>query len=433
MHSASRTLAALFLCLTALVGNSPSSAAQTLATAEQTRVGGATTVTPQPRKIARRTAPGRRATAYRRRQAPAPAERGGNPVALVNRSSEPEFLVGQAEVVVKGNQDPIIRLGLAQHGPTVVEFPASDNFFAVHPGGSNVVAVDESPTLATDHYLVFRAGKEFAAPLAVTKRRTEPEAAISVQMTSGMFVTFMFYPVASVAQMAHRCVVIYSREEIVAARRAAGLAVNLDGKDPLGSIPAAASKRVAENTAPTPPASITTDTSATTNNQTQNASIVLPNSAAAAPSTKKQSRANMVDEARRALRSALAAPAKFSQWSDPVHDISLSASILLELDDTHRLMVVAIKNRSASALRLVADQPDLDLVTCDERGRPVQTQSLAKLHVETTSPTGAIPAGTTVYYAVVYETPVLGAAQRLRLSVAQIAAADEPTAVSVPE
>ena len=35
-------------------------------------------------------------------------------------------------------------------------------------------------------------------------------------------------------------------------------------------------------------------------------------------------------------------------------------------------------------------------------------------------------------FAIVYETPVLGAAQRLRLSVAQIAAADEPTAVSLP-
>jgi hypothetical protein len=431
MHPASRTLAALLLCLTALVGNAPFVTAQTPAPTEPKRVGEATNISPQPRKVAPRIALARTKLASRR-QAPAPAERASSPVALVNVSSEPEFLIGQAEVLVKGNQDPIIRLGLAQHGPTIVEFPASDNFFAVHPGGSSVVAVDESPTLATDHYLVFRAGKEFTAPLAGSKRRAVPEAAISVQMTSGMFVTFMFYPVGSVAQMAHRCVVIYSREEVVAARRAVGLAVNLDGKDPLGSTPAAASKRVAEITAPTPPAISTTDTGATPNKQTQSASIVLTNSAAAFPVAKKQSRSNMVDEVRRALRSALAAPAKFTQWSDSVHGISLSASSPLELDDTHRLTVVAIKNTGANALRLVADQPDLDLVTCDDKGRPVQTQSLAKLHVETTSTGGAIPAGTTVYYAIVYETPVLGAAQRLRLSVAQIAAADEPTAVSLP-
>jgi len=431
MRPASRTLAALLLCLTTLVGYAPLTAAQTPAPAEQKRPVEASNTNPQPRNVAPRVAPARTHPASRR-QAPAPAERANNPVTLVNGQSEPEFLVGQAEVVVKGNQDPIIRLGLAQNGPAVVEFPASDNFFAVHPGGSNVVAVDESPTLATDHYLVFRAGKEFAAPLVGARRHVEPEAAISVQMTSGMFVTFMFYPVSSVAQMAHRCVVIYSREEVVAARRAAGLAVNLDGKDPLGSTPATASKRVSEIAAPTPPAISTTDTGATPNKQTQSASIVLTNSVAAAPSTKKQNRSNMVDEARRALRSALAAPAKFTQWSDSVHGISLSASSPTELDDTHRLTVVAVKNTGASALRLVADQPDLDLITCDDKGRPVQTQSLAKLHVETTSPSGAIPAGTTVYYAVVYETPVLGAAQRLRLSVAQIAAADEPTAVSLP-
>ena len=95
-------------------------------------------------------------------------------------------------------------------------------------------------------------------------------------------------------------------------------------------------------------------------------------------------------------------------------------------------MVVAVRNTDTNALRLVADQPDLDLVTRDDKGRPVQTQSLAKLHVETTSPGGALPAGTTVYYAVVYEAPVLGAAQRLRLSVGQMSAADEPTTVSLP-
>jgi hypothetical protein len=157
---------------------------------------------------------------------------------------------------------------------------------------------------------------------------------------------------------------------------------------------------------------------------------VLPTAAAAVP--KRQGRANAVDEARRALRSALTVPAKFTEWSKPVHGISLSTSTTLELDDNRRLTVVAVRNTGANPLRLLSDQPDLDLVTCDDGGHPVQTQSLAKLHVETTSPGGALPAGTTVYYAVVYEVPVLGAAQSLRLSVAQMSAADEPTAVSLP-
>jgi len=140
MYSASRKLAALFLCLTALAGNAPFAAAQTPAPAEQRRADEATNTNPRPRKATRRTAS---------------AHRPAGPIALVNGPSVPDFLIGQAEVVVKGNQDPIIRLGLARHGPTVVEFPASDNFFAVHPGGSNVVAVDESPTLATDRGFIY--------------------------------------------------------------------------------------------------------------------------------------------------------------------------------------------------------------------------------------------------------------------------------------
>jgi hypothetical protein len=177
-------------------------------------------------------------------------------VAYVNQPREPEYLYGQAQVTVRGNEDPIIRLGLAQHGPTVVELPASDNFFAVHPGGSFLVTYDQSPTLATDHYLVFRAGKDFVVPPADTRRPAEPLASVSVQMQSGMFVTFLFYPVRDISRMAHRCIVMYSREEIVAARRAAGLAVNLDGKDPQNVTPQNASLRVtADASAPAPSAS----------------------------------------------------------------------------------------------------------------------------------------------------------------------------------
>jgi len=44
-------------------------------------------------------------------------------------------------------------------------------------------------------------------------------------------VTFLFYPVADLAQNVHRCVLSYQRDEVVARRRAAGLPVNLDQKE----------------------------------------------------------------------------------------------------------------------------------------------------------------------------------------------------------
>jgi len=178
------------------------------------------------RRRSPRAGAGRR-TAVARREPTTVTPQHGVPVTVVPPPAPPAYLYGQAQVTVRGNEDPVIRLGLAQHGPTIIEFPASDNFFAVHPGGSQIVTYDESPTLATDHYLVFRAGSNFLNGVS-EDGRSEARASISVQMQSGMFVTFLFYPVRDVARMAHRCVVMYRRDEVVAARRAAGLAVNLN-------------------------------------------------------------------------------------------------------------------------------------------------------------------------------------------------------------
>ncbi|PYP84568.1 MAG: hypothetical protein DMF61_19400 [Blastocatellia bacterium AA13] len=146
-------------------------------------------------------------------------------------SGTPEYLSGEANVTVKGNENPIIRLGLATSGVTLVEFPAADRFFALHPGNSEmVVTIDESPTKQNDHFFVFRAGSNCVSPPAASSS-TGPAASIIAQMGSGMVVTFLIYPVRELSQMAHRVVVLYDRVAVVAARRAAGLAVNLEEKE----------------------------------------------------------------------------------------------------------------------------------------------------------------------------------------------------------
>src|SRR5262249_19908538 len=146
------------------------------------------------------------------------------PMTLVSRS--PEYLSGEANVTVKANENPIIRLGLARSGVTLVEFPASDRFFALHPGDSEMVTIDESPTKQNDHFFVFRAGSNFVPPLPPDTSEG-PSASIIVQMRSGMVVTFLIYPVRELSQMAHRIVILYDRADVLAWRRAAGLAVNL--------------------------------------------------------------------------------------------------------------------------------------------------------------------------------------------------------------
>src|SRR5262245_19864645 len=53
-----------------------------------------------------------------------------------------DFLSGEANVAVSGNQNPVIRLGLSPNGATIIEFPASDKLFNIIPGNSNLVTVE---------------------------------------------------------------------------------------------------------------------------------------------------------------------------------------------------------------------------------------------------------------------------------------------------
>jgi len=355
------------------------------------------------------------------------------PVTVVPQPKPPEYLFGQAQVTVRGNEDPIIRLGLAQHGPIVVEFPASDNFFAVHPGGSNIVTYDESPTLATDHYLVFRAGGGFMTGTEA-EGSNEARASISVQMQSGMFVTFLFYPVRDVARMAHRCVVSYSRDEIVAARRAAGLAVNLDGRTPppQANTQQTGSRRIGTGAG---------DSVSQARDETgtgvggQNVAVTLESGelivAASRSSKKKLKTSDMPKEAQRALREAIASPARFNRWSTPAHGLSISVTAPIDLDDQKRMTVVAVKNTTQAGLRILAGGPELDVQTLSEGGQVVQVRSIKLLQTASSGTGGALPAGATIYYAIIYEAPVLDAAQRVRLSVAQDTAADQPASTEL--
>lgn len=374
----------------------------------------------------------------------APSASASSPISVVPPPAQPEYLMGQAQVAVRGNHDPVIRLGLAQHGPTVVEFPASDNFFAVHPGGSNIVTYDESPTLATDHYLVFRAGSGFGGVAEGASAKSEARASISVQMQSGLFVTFLFYPVRDVARMAHRCVVTYSRDEVVAVRRAAGLAVNLDGKTSQATpMPETTSRRVitsamtaaSANNLPMNADATSSSISGATATR-EGASILLESgelvpSALQRDSNRRKRSVDLRDETRRALREALALPTKFTRWSAPAYGLSVAAIAPVDLDAQRRLTVVAVKNTTANGLRLVAGGPDIDVQTLNEAGQIVQVRSVNRLHTEASTLDGAIPAGASVYYAIIYEAPVLDSAQRVRLSVAHTSAADRPASAEL--
>jgi hypothetical protein len=355
------------------------------------------------------------------------------------------YLSGEAKVKVRGEQHPVIRIGMAPSGITIIEFPASDRFFAVHPPeNGDWVQVEKSPSLTTDHHLVLRAGKDLTnAP--------GPAASVSVQMRSGLIVTIWVYPAKMVVQQTYRCVISYDRDEIVTARRNAGLAVNLgEGADD------SSASKIAQK-----PGEEKLEKGASDNDSAQ---TVAPEAAEKAPITKPPAPApaaaasasadtapalpaviayvERADEkkpgkpgdrklrARDLLDRAVAKPKQFKNWSTPQHGLTVSAQAQ-DLDEQTRIAIVAVRNVQREPFRVLPGHPDLFIETLDTREKTFQISPVRKLHTDSTTTSSIIPAGATVYYAVVYAAPILGVKQRLRVTVGQTNAADDPAAAGL--
>jgi hypothetical protein len=329
------------------------------------------------------------------------------------------YLTGEAKFTVRGGENPVVRIGLAPSGVTVVEFPAGDEFFAVHPPeNGDWVQVEKSPSLKTDHHLVLRAGKDLAS-------RAGPAASISVQMRSGLLVTLWVYPVELITRQTHRCVISYDRTEVVAARRRAGLAVDLGGPGENGPprVTAEAAEVGNAPAPPSPPAGGKADHSAA-----ERVAIVSP-PAFAEEKPEQETPAGKVTlkEAKELLARAAGEPKQFKSWTGPMHGLSVSTRSL-DLDGGRRAALVAVRNVTGEPLHVLPEHPAISIETLDEKGRVVQITAIEKLLGESTASGGLIPARATAYYALVYATPTLGARQRLRVAVGQTRAADEPAA-----
>jgi hypothetical protein len=340
-----------------------------------------------------------------------------------------DFISGEANVAVSGNRNPIIRLGLSPNGATIIEFPSADRLFNIIPGNSNLVTVEESPTKNTDHFIIARPGDGFASPTTMAQARRAPVTSVIVQMQSGLVITFLFYPVQQLAEQAHRVVITYDRNEVEAARRAAGLAVNLD------STAGATKPRTTSLRITTPSDSTVPDEKTSTH-----ATAPRPPTAVAdlaeidtsePPARRLGKSSDPVRAAGLALTEATRTPGSFKKWSETVHGLSLSVSPVREVNKHSQLVVIAVKNTKKRAARIVPGQPGIYLETFDSKKRPIQIEAIRKIAVETTVEDEVLPPGKTEYYAVVYETPVMGVRQRLRASVGQIYAADEPATANL--
>jgi len=317
-----------------------------------------------------------------------------------------EYLSGEASISVAASTNPLLRIGMAQNGVTLIEFPARDKFFAVHAGNSDLVTVEKSPSLKRDHHLVLRAGGSFV----VSKTRARgpqaiaPATTIIAQMDSGIAITLMIYPVALLKQQAYRIVINYDTDEVVRARRAAGLAINLTGTSLNPEIPAVTARSMINQT-PEPPA------------------LIKP----IEPVSLQPPKPDYREPAEAALRDAFKNPKWFRHWTKKTHNLTISILPARDLNNTTRLVVFAARNVGSETLHVISGYPDLYIETLNENRRPVEAGTrVAKLHMSSSSIDGAIPSRATRYFALVYEMPILGAQQHLKLAVAHMGAADEP-------
>jgi hypothetical protein len=360
-------------------------------------------------------------------------------VTLVGRPSA-DYLSGEANVSVSGNQNPVVRLGLSPNGATIIEFPASDKLFNLIPGNSNLVTVEESETKETDRFIVVRPGDGFASPATMAQARRAPATSVIVQMTSGLVLTFLFYPVPQLSEQAHRVVITYDRNEVIAARKAAGLAVNLD-TDKVKDSSRTTSIRItpsADSTAPasTPAVPATSaDTAPPGRPQTSRVIRKVADVADVDPvqplERYKGKDNNPARAASLALTEATKFPKSFRKWSDTVHGLSLSLSPVREVNKESQVVAVAVRNTKKSDARILPGQPRVYLETLDGKGRPIQIESVRALARDTTARDELIPAGEIRYYAVAYEAPIMGARQRLKIGVGQTVAADEPVTANL--
>jgi hypothetical protein len=353
-------------------------------------------------------------------------------VQVVNRT-EADYLTGEASVSVNPKQPTVIRLGLAQNAVSVVEFPAIDQIYYIHEGNPKLVTIFQSPTKETDRSITLYPGEGFLTSAAGQK---ELSATVTMQMKSGLVIVLEIVPAPNIRQNAHRCVLNYNLSEVVAARQAAGLKVNLGDDVPTkpskltransllmtANLSGNADLKDAETDANSQPSAFVEIAAGNGKNKTESQN---------SSKSKMKSGAPLTRLVNKKLAEAIKSPKeKFTAWSPAVKGLSLSTAKIIEIDDWQRLLIVAVKNETTEGLRLLDEMPELAIQTVDKSGNSLQLERLTRKYTETTALSGAIPAGAVVFYAVVFENPVLGANQKLLVSAAHDRAADAPVVAS---
>lgn len=374
------------------------------------------------------TAQQRKARQQRSAQAP-PAK----PALTVVNNPAPTYLSGEVNVLVRGDENPIIRLQMVANGQTLVEFPAKDRIFKVNPADPDLVTIEDSPTKERDRYILLRSGKQFL-PSGPSSGGSSAATSMLVQMTSGMVVTLLVYPVRELEQVVHRCVVRYDRDAIVSARQAAGLAVNLERQEVEEKPkPAIASLQFAQpfnaESVAQIQATVEPNAQPTSTTNTKTPTVECDATGFASP-VARATQIKLPKEDGTAPDIWERVGDGKMKWSRAQHGLKAAAQTRT-LNANQRLVAVSVRNTLSVPMKIAPNQPELFIQTLDDKGRVLQVEPVKLLKTETTHPHHFLTPGEIARYAISYEVPILGAKQRLCVAVAQTNAADEPIMIEL--
>ncbi len=377
------------------------------------------------------------AFAQRRKQKAKPDSPPKPALAVINNPA-PVYASGEINIVVRGDENPIVRVQMVANGQTLVEFPAKDRIFKVNPADPDLVTIEDSPTKESDRFILLRSSRQFL-PQAPGAQGSSAATSMLVQMTSGMVVTLLIYPVRDLDQVVHRCVVRYEREAIVSARQKAGLAVNLDRREegekpksataslyftpvvkPAAADPSPVITQPAPGASPAPPVKNNSGNAEVPSS----APIAAPTPSARSTEIKISKENNLPPRAWENVGNGKL------NWSKTQHGLKAAAQTRA-IDPRKRLVAVSVRNTLDVPVKIAPNQPELCIQTLDDKGRVLQVEPVKPIKIETSRPDSLIAPDETARYLIIYEAPILGAKQRLCIAVAQINAADEPVVIEL--
>lgn len=354
---------------------------------------------------------------------------------------------GNVEVKLTSNGSATAKLGMAQRGVIVIEFPASDPVYKIFAGDENYIRVDcgapekssdqkndaQSTVVACQNLpgdsIVLYPGIHF------NKWETSDDAttAVTVQRASGIVVSFIVVPVRSMANHTFHVAVRYDLDDVIAQRRAAGLPFNLAN--------ALNKTQPAPNVVPrvptTTPGAIVSgeavDAVVTQNQTPQFQNAVLNEGATQQSPAAEENDLQTTLETRTVAQLRNAAKTNNRLYfGKPFHGLSLAVVQSDTRVTDYSIDVVAVKNLTQKPIRLVPDQPEIFIESGAKDGVSVSNERLPLLYVATTAEADDVLLPNQVYYfAFAYKSPILGAKQRLSVGFAQREAADEPTTLAL--